>query len=183
MEFKDEKWKEFGESFKTPGEFAGIHTMFCYLPVSRIRRQVVSPTDEGISIHAMRISISNDGIVESNANIFVTYDSLCLNCSTSGDCQQKDNTCLISGKCYSAGEKSAFDECLECQPINSGEDWTNALDRSCDTSTGVTSTTDMVTLHQVRYNTNKMWLLFLGLGLGLFIAIVVTLIVGVMIKK
>nr|XP_006813439.1 PREDICTED: von Willebrand factor D and EGF domain-containing protein-like [Saccoglossus kowalevskii] len=96
MQFTNGKWIETGESFKAIGVYAGAYTLFCYLPVSRVRRQVVSPVDEGSSTHGMRISVSNDGTVESNGTLFVTYDSLCLNCSTSEDCQQKDNTCLIS---------------------------------------------------------------------------------------
>ncbi|XP_070578905.1 von Willebrand factor D and EGF domain-containing protein-like [Ptychodera flava] len=130
-----ESWVETGTTMKTAAGFASAYSAHCFLPLTRVRRQIRSLDEVGQSMQAQRISLSNDGVIESNSLFVMTYDSLCLNCSDSGTCILKDDACLINGKCYAPDETSPFDRCLQCQLDVANDEWTVITEGDCGEST------------------------------------------------
>lgn len=58
------------------------------------------------------IEVTNDGKIFSKAQIYIIYDSKCMECKRKiPSCTQKDKTCIISGHCSLHGEKIGNEIC------------------------------------------------------------------------
>ncbi|XP_077864692.1 von Willebrand factor D and EGF domain-containing protein-like [Saccoglossus kowalevskii] len=122
-------------------DFMSAYHMTCYLPVTYVNMSLKSSKEPLTSaIHAFGISVSNDGVNESNMLYFILYDSVCVNCPEDGLCTQRKDACQIDGRCYSAGEISYFNDCLVCDPDNSISVWTYHSDVCPILSTTKTAT-------------------------------------------
>ncbi|KAL4221758.1 hypothetical protein ACF0H5_020013 [Mactra antiquata] len=115
-----------GQSVDVPGHYESMNEIYCPLSESRRSSDEENDTLDDIIAYGYQVSFSNDGILFSEADTIVIYDSLCLNCTKiDGDivCTTKDGYCLNSGHCYIPGE---FIGCYTC---SSGSDkWTAGPD-------------------------------------------------------
>uniref|UniRef100_A0A2C9L6R6 VWFD domain-containing protein n=1 Tax=Biomphalaria glabrata TaxID=6526 RepID=A0A2C9L6R6_BIOGL len=71
-----------------------------------------------------QLTISNDGVSQSNSLNYTTYDSVCQDCSAS-PCRGKENICGINGICYADGYHNPLKPELACLTTYSNTQWTN----------------------------------------------------------
>ncbi|XP_077987533.1 von Willebrand factor D and EGF domain-containing protein-like [Glandiceps talaboti] len=125
-------WEETGKIWKTSADFFTAYQAYCYLPLTEIHKRSLPDSLTTVMYKAFGISLSNDGEVESNQVFLKIFDSLCVNCTSTGDCFQKENTCLIDSKCYTANEINPADECISCLPDVSINSWSPLTSGACE---------------------------------------------------
>ncbi|XP_066920008.1 von Willebrand factor D and EGF domain-containing protein-like [Clytia hemisphaerica] len=67
------------------------------------------------------IAMSNDGVnFSKNKSLFIVFDGKCMACNPANDkiCQQKENTCLVNGYCFTAKEVDPKNWCQICEPTS-----------------------------------------------------------------
>ncbi|KAL4231149.1 hypothetical protein ACF0H5_008732 [Mactra antiquata] len=89
----------------------------------------------------LQLSISNNGVNQSNSVAVIFYDSVCYVCNeTSLTCVMVSTSCVIEGVCYAPGDYNPSDNCLLCDPISN--QWKFKPSATClTTSTSTVSTT------------------------------------------
>ncbi|XP_023930523.1 von Willebrand factor D and EGF domain-containing protein isoform X3 [Lingula anatina] len=116
-------------------EFINEEEVICPFPKSRLKRSDIS-SDEVIKVY--NISVSNDGTNYSQPLKVAMYDSNCYKCDGPIQCQLKNGTCSINGKCYNNEEQNPSDACQICNPNVTTSDWylrpsTCTIDNQCYT--------------------------------------------------
>ncbi|XP_035829885.1 uncharacterized protein LOC106014199 isoform X2 [Aplysia californica] len=69
------------------------------------------------------VSVSNNGQSMSNTLMYICFDSVCDNCTTS-PCTTRTDVCLIGGQCYADGFYNPAEPDLVCRPEYSTTRWT-----------------------------------------------------------
>ncbi|PIE17989.1 MAG: hypothetical protein CSA65_06795 [Proteobacteria bacterium] len=82
----------------------------------------------------------------------------------SGQCKHplKTNSCLISGKCYQAGDVQPGSECSTCQPSKSTSTWSSAPDNTPCSSDSLSCTDDLCKAGQCKHPTKSSFCLIKG---------------------
>ncbi|KAK7469526.1 hypothetical protein BaRGS_00036472, partial [Batillaria attramentaria] len=95
--------------------FVSRETVVCSLS------QTVCGSDSDLD--AYYITISNHGQLQSETRLlYVNYDSNCFNCTDTG-CTQRDDVCVIDGKCYEAGAPNPTNASFICRPDVGKNTW------------------------------------------------------------
>ncbi|XP_013390349.1 uncharacterized protein LOC106158796 [Lingula anatina] len=116
-------------------EFVHEEEVICPFPKLRQKRSDIS-SEEVIKIY--NISISNSGTNYSHPLKVAVYDSKCYKCDGPSQCQLKNGTCSINGKCFNKEEQNPSDACQICNPNVTTSDWylrpnTCTIDNQCYT--------------------------------------------------
>ncbi|XP_033756295.1 uncharacterized protein LOC117339040 [Pecten maximus] len=69
------------------------------------------------------ISVSNNGVVQSEANVYFIYNGFCLSCTSVG-CLPRTDVCVIDGVCYDNWYVNPGNPSLGCRVAVSTSDWT-----------------------------------------------------------
>ncbi|XP_031549644.1 von Willebrand factor D and EGF domain-containing protein-like isoform X2 [Actinia tenebrosa] len=116
-------WSPRTAIIELPGEMTDIYIVKCQLPDPPIN--VGDYENEGNPAGGLLISISNDGVKTSQRQLkFVSYDSVCLDCSKLSNCTLKNDACIIRGHCFAALQPNPRDWCQQCKPRIDQYNWT-----------------------------------------------------------
>ncbi|XP_069136325.1 von Willebrand factor D and EGF domain-containing protein-like [Argopecten irradians] len=105
----------FGEYVDAPASLISFLEVECSLPESLVLRKESS-------MDAFVVSVTTDGTLYSAEHPFLIYDGTCRDCTSSGNCTLKANTCVIGGLCRRAGEENR--EGGYCDPAKDPYSWT-----------------------------------------------------------
>ncbi|XP_048578079.1 von Willebrand factor D and EGF domain-containing protein [Nematostella vectensis] len=123
------EFKVFGDAWSprsTPQELpGGMFDLFgvkCDLPDPPTK--IGDYDNPGTPAGGLYIRISNNRIDASLEKMsFISYDSLCLNCSRKGVCVLRNDSCMINGHCFAPEQPSPRDWCKQCMPETDQFDW------------------------------------------------------------
>ncbi|XP_031572274.1 von Willebrand factor D and EGF domain-containing protein-like [Actinia tenebrosa] len=116
-------WSPRTSTIKLPGKMTDLYVVKCNLPDPPTT--IDDYENDGTPAGGLLISVSNDGVRTSARQLkFVSYDSVCLNCSKSMNCTLKKESCIISGHCFAALQSNPLDWCQQCIPSDDQHSWT-----------------------------------------------------------
>ncbi|KAL3864578.1 hypothetical protein ACJMK2_006243, partial [Sinanodonta woodiana] len=93
-----------------------------------------------LPLHAVLVSVSNDGRLRSNELLHIAYSPICYRCNlTSGSCDLQPTICILDGVCYAPGQFNPNSPCELCDPISNL--WRYKPSDSCPVSNTTTSIT------------------------------------------
>ncbi|XP_070569725.1 von Willebrand factor D and EGF domain-containing protein-like [Ptychodera flava] len=96
----------------------------CPLRHTGINTYPATVTNNELPVEYSHISFSLDGITFSNELLFTVFDSVCVECTESGNCDKKGDSCLIDGLCFAEGNQHRLEPGKYCDAINDEFGWT-----------------------------------------------------------
>ncbi|XP_070569712.1 von Willebrand factor D and EGF domain-containing protein-like [Ptychodera flava] len=96
----------------------------CPLRHTGINTYPATVTNNELPVEYSDISFSLDGVTFSNELLFTVFDSVCVECTESGNCDKKADSCLIDGMCFAEGNQHRLEPGKYCNPANDEFGWT-----------------------------------------------------------
>ncbi|XP_070573153.1 von Willebrand factor D and EGF domain-containing protein-like [Ptychodera flava] len=96
----------------------------CPLKHTGINTYPATVTNNELPVEYSHISFSLDGITFSNELLFTVFDSVCVECTESGSCDKKGDSCLIDGLCFAEGNQHRLEPGKYCDAANDEFGWT-----------------------------------------------------------
>ncbi|KAM5187284.1 von Willebrand factor D and EGF domain-containing protein [Callospermophilus lateralis] len=121
-----------GEPVYTRAVFQNSRTVDCQLPSDVQQSDTMDVMDQK-PIMKWQLKVSNDGYKFSNPKTMIIYDGACQVCGLykNDSCTIKENICIISGLCYTEGDRNPTSPCLICKSQISKFTWSFLESKNC----------------------------------------------------
>eukprot|EP00051_Salpingoeca_urceolata_P032418 m.15634 g.15634 ORF g.15634 m.15634 type:complete len:1888 (-) comp5062_c1_seq1:107-5770(-) len=129
-------------SCSADGETAPAH----FVSETEVRCQLPPRQHIGAEPKHVDVSLTINGDLWSETLAYTYFDSLCVHCTTLDGCVRKPGSCAVDGACYLAGNASADNPCLTCQPEVDSEGFSFSYDdaEQCGVQLRETSYSDTI---------------------------------------
>ncbi|KAG3277672.1 hypothetical protein H1C71_004424 [Ictidomys tridecemlineatus] len=131
LQYNSSKWV-LGEPVYTRAVFQNSRTVDCQLPSDVQQSDTMDVMDQK-PIMKWQLKVSNDGYKFSNSKTMIIYDGTCQVCGLykNNSCTIKENVCIISGLCYTEGNRNPTSPCLICRSQISKFTWSYLESKNC----------------------------------------------------
>ncbi|XP_022112071.1 von Willebrand factor D and EGF domain-containing protein-like [Acanthaster planci] len=103
--------------FQSSATYINRRSALCHLP------SVSGGGTVDKSVTRWEIKMSYRDSQMSSELLFTVYDSHCQQCDWTGSCELKEGACLIDSLCYQRGQVKPEDQCMQCIPDQSVDEW------------------------------------------------------------